>query len=75
MKEHIYCVITTSRPEDWKELKPKITHDPEFKAWSMLSSWWQYKKLPVLLLKDISDLKEIEETSRLSIELNSIYVD
>lgn len=98
MKEHIYCVITTKKPEDWKEMKPKIqkqfkrdisdfvplfltlkdfdiTHDPDFKVWSMISSWWQYKKLPILLINNRSDLQGISETSRVSLELNSIYVD
>lgn len=34
----------------------KVEHDPDFKPWGIISSWWQYKKLPIILITDEQEI-------------------
>jgi hypothetical protein len=51
-----------------------IAHDPTFKPWDMISSWWQYKKIPVLILSDLNEFNNMNDMSRIILESASIMI-
>jgi len=53
----------------------KITHDPTFKSFDILSSWWQYKKMPIIVIKDIDEWHKLEQLERMMLENTSIFID
>jgi len=53
----------------------KITHDPTFKAFDILSSWWQYKKMPVIVITNIDEWHSLEQLKRMMLENTSIFID
>ncbi|NLP50244.1 hypothetical protein [Bacillus sp. RO1] len=52
----------------------ELDHDPDFKPWGIISSWWQYKKLPVILITDRNELQNVDKTSRLILESSCIFI-
>jgi hypothetical protein len=53
----------------------KITHDPTFKSFDILSSWWQYKKMPVIVITDMEEWYNLEIIERMMFENTSIFID
>ena len=53
----------------------KIKHDPTFKAFDILSSWWQYKKIPIIVIKDMDEWHNLEQIERMMFESTSIFID
>lgn len=45
-----------------------ITHDSSFKAADILTSWWQYNKIPILIVKKLDDLDNLPDGQRDIIE-------
>lgn len=53
----------------------EILHDPTFKPYDIVSSWWQYNKIPIIILDDFTDLNNLPENQKELLEYISVFIN
>jgi len=53
----------------------EINHDRKFNASDILISWWQYGKMPVILLESEEEFESLDETKKFMLKNTCAFID